>query len=157
MLILHVLIFLFYAFENSNLNITESFKQESDEVYFCNDLKYTVITNNENKKSISIIGSKENSLFENFIFPSFIKHKGIELPVTKISNKAFSYNNNIIGTIQLPTQLERIENRSFQSCHNLSGSLVIPSTVSYIGSYAFFNCYQLTSVELSKKHQYQNY
>lgn len=67
---------------------------------------------------------------------------GIHFPdsIRTIGDEAFSYCENLSGTLDLPDELERIGDRAFCGCSNLTGNLIIPEKVTKIEGLAFYGC-----------------
>lgn len=57
------------------------------------------------------------------------------------------YNNMIIRSVVLPSQLQSIGNYAFYNCYSLE-NVAFPQTLTYLGSYAFYNCSSITEVEI---------
>ena len=66
------------------------------------------------------------------------------VPVTRIANRAFAYDQDITSVV-LPDTIERIGYDAFYACKNLA-EIVIPESVTYIGGCAFAWCDDLTIV-----------
>lgn len=54
------------------------------------------------------------------------------------------------GEVIIPNTVETIADSAFSWCENLTGTLTIADSVKKIGNYAFFNCSGFDSLELSK-------
>ena len=71
------------------------------------------------------------------------------LPVTEISNNAFSCSTNgaceYLEKIIIPDSVNTIGDRAFYGCNSLT-SVVIPDSVTTMGNSAFYECSSLTSV-----------
>ena len=154
-----------YSFSNWSPNLTE----------VVNDTTYTAIYDktevifafrlNEDKNSYSLI--KYNGDDEEVFIPS--EHKG--LPVTKIGEDAFKFNDSIVS-VAIPDTIVSIENGAFSLCDSLTAvifgsasqlvsigssaffaspllsSISIPSSVQTIGDDAFSCCNALTSIQI---------
>lgn len=83
--------------------------------------------------------------------PSTVKYNNITYTVTKISNYAFYYSENLTS-VTIPNTVESIGYGAFYGCSSLS-SLKIPDSVIIIADFAFSDCYNLTELTLGKNLQ----
>ncbi len=65
--------------------------------------------------------------------PDYVEEK----PVVEIGAYAFSGNNQLTGSLYLPSTIKKIGESAFSGCSGLSGILVLPSSLEEIGQYAF--------------------
>ena len=65
--------------------------------------------------------------------PDYVEGK----PVVEIGAYAFSGNNQLTGSLYLPSTIKKIGESAFSGCSGLSGILVLPSSLEEIGQYAF--------------------
>ena len=82
---------------------------------------------------------------EEIIIFDYIVYNGMEYPITKIQDYAFS--SNICKTIKLPSSLQSIGNNAFSNCYNIT-SIELPNDIQSIGNYAFENCFGITEIDL---------
>lgn len=83
--------------------------------------------------------------------PSTVKNNNVTYTVTKISNYAFYYSENLTS-VTIPNTVESIGYGAFYGCSSLS-SLKIPDSVIIIADFAFSDCYNLTELTLGKNLQ----
>lgn len=76
----------------------------------------------------------------------YLEFGGINYKVTKINDKAFSNNKNIIK-VNIPYGIKEIGDAAFSDCSGLT-SVNIPNSVTSIGEQAFKNCTNLASVTI---------
>ena len=106
------------------------------------EYEYAVCKDEEGNEYITLVRYIGSST--EVIIPEFIEHKGENIPVTTIGDRAF---NNCINltSIAIPNSVTTIGNGAFFGCSSLT-SVVIPNSVTTIGSSAFCGCNNLTSV-----------
>lgn len=78
---------------------------------------------------------------------SEIEVDGKKFPVTEIGEKAFSYNEEYLKRVTLPSSITKIGDSAFWGCLSLE-NISIPSSVNAIGNQAFAHCRQLESIIL---------
>ncbi len=100
-----------------------------------NGLEFTL---NSDGKSYSV--SKGTCIEENIVIPS--EYEG--LPVTMISDNAFSYCANL-KSIEIPANIINIGSHAFYSCYDLK-EITILGNIDAIKSYMFYNCSSLENI-----------
>ncbi len=107
-----------------------------------NGLSYIV---NEDHSSVSVFRG-DYQTFTMVSIPGYVTYGGKRLPVTGISERAFSGCTGL-ARADIPNSVTTIGGGAFSGCSSLT-SVTIPNSVTSIGNSAFYHCRLLTSVTI---------
>ena len=107
------------------------------------DLTYTVLTDDDESKTVSV-KAKDTNISGDITIPSSVENDGKSYTVTLIESKAFEECTSL-NSIKIPSSVQSIEYSTFWGCTGLT-SIYIPSSVKKIREHAFYNCSTLTSI-----------
>ena len=109
------------------------------------DLTYTVLTDDDESKTVSV-KAKDTNISGDITIPNSVENDNKSYTVTSIENSAFSNCFNLYS-IEIPNGVTEIRAAAFRGCTKLS-SIEIPSSVQSIHNRAFFLCSCLNSIEI---------
>ena len=120
--------------ENGNADDGHSFVKENDATFYIDDVKYTVL-NNDN---LTASGLAQNSTRPEITIVSQLNYGGKQMKVVSISMNAFR-NKTHLTSVTIGNGLTSMEYGAFTGCSSLT-SVTIPTSVTSIGGAVFWKC-----------------
>ena len=116
------------------------------DVFTQGNLKYTVLTENGAKGTVSVAAASK-SISGELNIPESVENGNVAYSVTVIVDFAFR---DCVGLTQLeiPNSVMTIGQYAFCGCSGFTGKLIIPSNVTSIGKCSFERCSGFTGIEL---------
>ena len=107
------------------------------------DISYNFIPKG---KMAEVIPYTNGKYYGAVVIPEKVTHEGREYNVTKITDNAFSYCEDLTS-VTIPNSVTSIGQFAFKRCSNLN-SIILPNNISSIDNYVFQSCSGLTSVTI---------